>query len=226
MDNNVLLKASEIHKSYSQVTGDLEVLRGVSMEIKTGEAVAILGSSGSGKSTLLHILGTLDKPTTGTLTCEGRDLLQMDDEALADFRNSEMGFVFQFHHLISELTAIENVMIPCRVANEPLNVARERAMLLLELMGLTERRDHYPNQLSGGELQRVAIARALVRQPKILFADEPTGNLDSNNSARIQELFFKLQEQMKLALVVVTHDLGFATRFPKIYRMKDGLWQG
>ncbi|MNL65509.1 Lipoprotein-releasing system ATP-binding protein LolD [compost metagenome] len=116
-------------------------------------------------------------------------------------------------------------MIPCRVAGEAPKVAKERALLLLELMGLTDRRDHYPNQLSGGELQRVAIARALVRQPKILFADEPTGNLDSQNSAKIQELFFKLQEQMKLALVVVTHDLGFATRFPKIYRMKDGLWQ-
>ena len=223
--DNILLKATDIHKSYSQVTGELEVLRGVSFEVKAGEAVAILGASGSGKSTLLHILGTLDKPTKGTLHAEGRDLIVMDDETLADFRNSEMGFVFQFHHLISELTAVENVMIPCRVANESLPAARERALLLLELMGLSDRRDHYPNQLSGGELQRVAIARALVRQPKILFADEPTGNLDSNNSAKIQELFFKLQEQMKLALVVVTHDLGFATRFPKIYRMKDGLWQ-
>jgi len=225
MDSSALLCATDIHKSYSQVTGELEVLRGVSLEVKTGEAIAILGASGSGKSTLLHILGTLDKPTRGTLTCEGRDLLAMDDEALAHFRNTEMGFVFQFHHLISELTALENVMIPCRVAGEAPKVAKERALLLLELMGLTERRDHYPNQLSGGELQRVAIARALVRQPKILFADEPTGNLDSHNSAKIQELFFKLQEQMKLALVVVTHDLGFATRFPKIYRMKDGLWQ-
>jgi lipoprotein-releasing system ATP-binding protein len=225
MDSTILLRAQDIHKSYSQGTSDLEVLKGVSLEVRAGEALAILGASGSGKSTLLHIAGTLDKPNKGTLTCEGRDLLAMDDEALASFRNSEMGFVFQFHHLISELTAVENVMIPCRVAGEAPKIAQDRALLLLELMGLTERRDHYPNQLSGGELQRVAIARALVRHPKILFADEPTGNLDSYNSAKIQELFFKLQEQMNLALVVVTHDLSFATKFPKVYRMKDGLWQ-
>jgi lipoprotein-releasing system ATP-binding protein len=135
-----------------------------------------------------------------------------------------MGFVFQFHHLLGEFTALENVMIPCRVGGETVRVANEKAMHLLEFMGLADRADHYPNQLSGGELQRIAIARALVRHPKVLFADEPTGNLDSMNSGKIQELFFRLKEEMKLALVVVTHDLTFATRFPKVYRMKDGLW--
>lgn len=224
MSNEVLLKASNIHKSYSQNDGDLEVLRGVSLEVKPGEALAILGASGSGKSTLLHIMGTLDKANQGELTFEGRDLMTMNDEELGAFRNSEMGFVFQFHHLISELSAEENVLLPCRVAGENLVEARERVEELLLNVGLQDRRHHYPNQLSGGELQRIAIARALVRKPKILFADEPTGNLDSLNSARIQELFFQLQEKMNLALVVVTHDLGFATRFPKVYRMKDGQW--
>ncbi|HWU42128.1 MAG TPA: ABC transporter ATP-binding protein [Bdellovibrio sp.] len=220
----VFMKATDIHKIYSHSMGDLEVLRGVSLEIKEGEALAILGASGAGKSTLLQIMGTLDRPTRGTLTCEGRDLLVMNDEELSSFRNSEMGFVFQFHHLLGEMTALENVMIPCRVAEESPKLAREKALHLLNFMGLAERANHYPNQLSGGELQRVAIARALVRHPKILFADEPTGNLDSQTSAKIQELFFRLKEEMKLALVIVTHDLTFATRFPKVYRMKDGQW--
>lgn len=221
----ILLKAVDIHKSYTQGSGELEILRGISLEIKEGEAFAILGSSGAGKSTLLQIMGTLDRPNRGELYCEGRDLLAMNDEELSKFRNSEMGFVFQFHHLLGEFTALENVMIPCRVAGENVKEAKEKAQHLLNFMGLFDRKEHYPNQLSGGELQRVAIARALVRHPKILFADEPTGNLDSTTSAKIQDLFFKLKEEMKLALVVVTHDLAFATRFPKVYRMKDGLWQ-
>lgn len=221
---NVLLKAVDIHKSYIQGTGELEILRGISLEIKEGDAFAILGSSGAGKSTLLQIMGTLDRPNRGQLFCEGRDLLAMNDDEISKFRNAEMGFVFQFHHLLGEFTALENVMIPCRVGGEAVRTAKEKAMHLLEFMGLADRADHYPNQLSGGELQRIAIARALVRHPKILFADEPTGNLDSMNSGKIQELFFRLKEEMKLALVVVTHDLTFATRFPKVYRMKDGLW--
>lgn len=225
-DASVFMKATDIHKTYSHAMGDIEVLRGVSMEIKSSEALAILGSSGAGKSTLLQIMGTLDRPSAGTLFCEGRDLLAMDDEELSRFRNAEMGFVFQFHHLLSEFTAVENVMIPCRIAGESPKLAREKALHLLDFMGLAERGSHYPNQLSGGELQRVAIARALVRQPKVLFADEPTGNLDSQTSLKIQDLFFRLKEEMKLALVVVTHDLTFATRFPKVYRMKDGQWMG
>lgn len=222
---NVLLKAVDIHKSYNQGGSDqLEILRGINMEIREGEALALLGASGAGKSTLLQILGTLDRPTRGELYCEGRDVLAMSDDELSRFRNAEMGFVFQFHHLLSEFTALENVMIPCRVGGESVKVAREKAMHLLYFMGLADRHHHYPQQLSGGELQRVAIARALVRHPKVLFADEPTGNLDSHTSAKIQDLFFKLKEEMKLALVIVTHDLTFATRFPKVYRMKDGQW--
>ncbi|QLY26800.1 ABC transporter ATP-binding protein [Bdellovibrio sp. KM01] len=218
------LSVRNIHKSYPSGNGELEILRGVSMDIHGGEALAILGSSGAGKSTLLQIMGTLDRPTMGEVTFEGRNLLAMNDEELSKFRNAEMGFVFQFHHLLSEFNAVENVMIPCRVAGEAPKAAKEKALHLLEFMGLADRAEHYPNQLSGGELQRVAIARALVRHPKILFADEPTGNLDSNTSGKIQELFFRLKEEMKLALVIVTHDLTFATRFPKVYRMKDGLW--
>ncbi|MGZ3772635.1 MAG: ABC transporter ATP-binding protein [Pseudobdellovibrionaceae bacterium] len=219
------MKAVDIHKSYAQGAGELEILRGVNFEIKEGEALAILGASGAGKSTLLHIMGTLDRPNRGELYFEDRNILAMNDEELSLFRNSEMGFVFQFHHLLGEFTALENVMLPCRVGGETLKAAREKALYLLEFMGLAGRSEHYPNQLSGGELQRVAIARALVRRPKILFADEPTGNLDSQTSVKIQDLFFRLREEMKLALVVVTHDLTFATRFPKVYRMKDGQWQ-
>jgi lipoprotein-releasing system ATP-binding protein len=222
--DNYLMKAVEIHKSYTQGTGELEILRGLSLEIAPSQAIAILGSSGAGKSTLLQILGTLDRPNRGELYYENQDLLKMSDEELSRFRSEKMGFVFQFHHLLSEMNALENVMIPCRVAGESVRDAREKAEVLLQTMGLQDRLDHYPNELSGGELQRVAIARALVRHPKILFADEPTGNLDSQNSGRIQELFFELKEKMGLALVVVTHDLQFATRFPKVLRMKDGLW--
>lgn len=222
--SSLLLSARNIHKSYSQGTGELEILRGIDLDIMQGEALAILGSSGAGKSTLLQILGTLDRPDRGELYCEGRDLLAMKDEELSRFRNSEMGFVFQSHHLLAEFTALENVMIPCRVGGEPLREAEDKARSLLEFMGLKDRANHYPSQLSGGELQRVAIARALVRRPKVLFADEPTGNLDSQTSLKIQDLFFELQKEMRLALVIVTHDLTFATRFPKVYRMKDGLW--
>lgn len=223
--DNVFLKAVDIHKSYNQGGADqLEILRGINMEIREGEALALLGASGAGKSTLLQILGTLDRPTRGQLFCEGRDVLAMNDDELSRFRNAEMGFVFQFHHLLSEFTALENVMIPCRVGGESVKIAREKALHLLYFMGLADRQNHYPQQLSGGELQRVAIARALVRHPKILFADEPTGNLDSHTSAKIQDLFFRLKEEMKLSLVIVTHDLAFATRFPKVYRMKDGQW--
>ena len=220
-----ILEVAHVSKSVTDATGTLDILRDIDFQLQRGETVAIVGASGSGKSTLLQIMGTLDRPNKGELYCEGRNLLAMDDEELSRFRNAEMGFVFQSHHLLTEFTALENVMIPCRVGGESIKVAREKALQLLEFMGLADRRDHHPNQLSGGELQRVAIARALVRHPKILFADEPTGNLDSHTSAKIQDLFFRLKEEMKLALVIVTHDLTFATRFPKVYRMKDGQWQ-
>lgn len=222
--NRILLRATGLTKSYPQGAGELSILKGMSLEVREGEAVCIVGSSGSGKSTLLHILGTLDRPTSGELSYEGRDLLTLGDEKLAEFRNTEMGFVFQFHHLVSEFTALENVMLPQLVAHLPEQEARNKAEYWLEKLGLAERMHHFPNELSGGELQRVAIARALVRGPKILFADEPTGNLDSVNGQAIQELFFKLHREHGLALVVVTHDLSFARRFTRVMRLQDGRW--
>ncbi len=220
-----LICADSIVKSYPQGDGgELQILRGLSLDVHEGEALCILGSSGAGKSTFLQILGTLDRPQSGHLLFHGRDLLRMSDDELALFRNEMMGFVFQFHHLLAEFNALENVMIPCRIAGQSVREAKGRATELLYQMGLGERLSHYPSQLSGGELQRVAIARALVRRPKVLFADEPTGNLDMQNSQRIQDLFFELKEHFGLALVVVTHDLVFAQKFPKILRMKDGQW--
>ncbi len=166
----------------------------------------------------------MDIPDQGSLSFAGKDLRSLSEEELASFRSQEMGFIFQFHHLLNEFTALENVLLPCRVAGDDLKVSMAKAKELMELVGLSQRLEHFPHQLSGGELQRVAIARALIRSPKILFADEPTGNLDSNTSLKIQDLFFELQRRLGLALVVVTHDLSFATRFPKVLRMKDGLW--
>lgn len=203
----------------------LEVLRGVDLEIRQGEAVCIVGSSGAGKSTLLHILGTLDRPTLGKVHFRGQDLTRESDERLAEFRNQNMGFVFQFHHLMSEFSAVENVMMPCRIAGMSVKDSRVAAEEQLMTLGLSERLSHYPSELSGGEQQRVAIARALVRKPEVLFADEPTGNLDTANAVRIQDLFFELKERLNLTLVVVTHDPLFARKFPRVLRMRDGLWE-
>ncbi|MBX2989186.1 MAG: ABC transporter ATP-binding protein [Bdellovibrionaceae bacterium] len=219
------MKASGLHRVYPQGAGELPILRGIDFQIRAGEAVSIVGASGAGKSTLLQILGTLDRPNSGELSFEGRNLLLMNDDEISRFRNERMGFVFQFHHLLSELTALENVMLPGRIAGEALGPLKNRAEQLLSRIGLGSREEHYPSQLSGGELQRVAIARALIRKPRILFADEPTGNLDSVNSLKIQNLFFELKESMGLTLIVVTHDRAFAHRFPKVLEIKDGLWK-
>jgi lipoprotein-releasing system ATP-binding protein len=225
VDTNPLIRAASLVRTFPQGDGgELQILRGLSLDIHEGEAISILGASGAGKSTFLQILGTLDRPQSGELYFQNRNILAMDDEELALFRNEKMGFVFQFHHLLAEFTALENVMIPGRIAGESTKEAKEKATALLYQMGLGPRIEHYPSQLSGGELQRVAIARALVRRPQILFADEPTGNLDVQNSLRIQDLFFELKERLGLALVVVTHDLSFAQKFPRILRMKDGQW--
>ena len=219
-----LISAQCVTKSYPMGASRLEVLRGIDLEIKQGEAVSIIGSSGAGKSTLLHILGTLDKPTLGKVIYRGYDLTRESDERVAEFRNKSMGFVFQFHHLLSEFSAIENVMMPCRIAGMSLSESRSSAENLLNLLGLSQRLRHYPSELSGGEQQRVAIARALVRKPEVLFADEPTGNLDTANAARIQDLFFDLKTKLNLTLVVVTHDGAFASKFPRTLKMRDGLW--
>lgn len=217
-----LLKVRGISKAYRQGVGELSILKNLDLEVLEGEAIAIVGSSGAGKSTLMHILGTLDRPDQGSLYFFEQDLLSLKDEELSQFRNEKMGFVFQFHHLLTELTALENVMLPGRIAGQGQPQTQRQGMELLEIMGLAARADHYPNELSGGELQRVAIARALVRRPKILFADEPTGNLDSVNSLKVQELFMTLKKEFGLTLIVVTHDLQFAQRFPRLLKMKDG----
>lgn len=220
--SDMILKAEFIVKSYPQGNSRLEILKSASIEIQQGEAVCIVGSSGAGKSTLMHILGTLDRPDRGEVYYKNQKLFAMSDEELAHFRNKKMGFVFQFHHLMTEFTAVENVMLPAQVAGLDKVKARARAMELLQQMKLADRAEHFPNQLSGGELQRVAIARALVNQPEILFADEPTGNLDSQNAQSIQDMFFDLKEKMGLTLVIVTHDPVFAQRFPRVLKMKDG----
>lgn len=219
--NESFLVADSIEKQY----GQLPILRGVSLSVYKGEALCIVGSSGAGKSTLLHILGTLDRPSSGRVVLNGIEIQNLDDAALAKIRNKEIGFVFQFHHLMKELTAVENVALPLLIAGESKDQATLTAMEWLNRVGLGHRCEHFPQQLSGGELQRVAIARALVHSPSILMADEPTGNLDSANATAIQELFFELQRQWGLTLVVVTHDEQFAKRFTRILRMTDGQWQ-
>ncbi|MGE0634250.1 MAG: ABC transporter ATP-binding protein [Pseudobdellovibrionaceae bacterium] len=222
LHREVLMEAQGITKSYSQGTSRLEILKGIDLTLYAGEALCIVGSSGAGKSTLLHVLGTLDLPDTGTLKFRNEDLHAKTEEELAKFRNEKMGFVFQFHHLMTEFTALENVILPCQLAGMDKNEAEARSRELFDLMGLDARKHHFPSELSGGELQRVAIARALVCRPQILFADEPTGNLDSKNGKMIQDLFFSLKDRLQLTVVVVTHDTQFAKRFSRVLTMHDG----
>ncbi len=218
-----IIQARQLKKTYTtEYSAGTQVLDNVNIDIKSGEAICIVGPSGSGKSTLLHILGTLDRPTQGEVFIHGKSVFQMGDEELAQFRNKEMGFVFQFHHLMNEFTVLENVMLPAQIGQVKNSHAKMQALHLLDQLGLKHRLHHFPNQLSGGELQRAAIARALVRRPKILFADEPTGNLDSNNASVVQDLFFQLKDTFQLTLVVVTHDLNFAKKFGKVLKMNDG----
>lgn len=220
----VLMSARGVHKMYAQGTGQLHILKGVDLNIYENEALCIVGASGAGKSTLMHILGALDTPTEGEVYFREQNLFKMTDERLALYRNRSLGFVFQFHHLLAEFTALENVLLPARLKGLSPQEARAKAERLLSRVGLSERLNHFPSQLSGGELQRVAIARALVNDPEVLFADEPTGNLDSKNGLMVQDLFFDLIKQMKITLVVVTHDVKFAERFPRVLRMQDGRW--
>lgn len=197
-----MIKATDIHKSY----GALEVLRGVSLEVSRGEVVSIVGASGAGKTTLLQILGTLSKADRGSVEIDGQDVSSLGDRALSRFRNEKIGFVFQFHHLLPEFTAFENVCIPGLIGRRPKAEVERRAGELLALVGLTQRRDHKPGELSGGEQQRVAIARALVNSPAVLLADEPSGNLDTRNKEEVHRLFFDLRERLGQTIVLVTHD--------------------
>lgn len=219
-----ILEAKKIHKVFWQGNRELEVLKGLDLRIFRGEAICIMGASGAGKSTFLQILGTLDRPTKGELYYDGISLLKKSDDELSTFRNKSMGFVFQFHHLLNEFTALENVMMPLQIAGLSQRDCEKTATKLLTFLDLRQRLGHYPKELSGGESQRVAIARALVSSPSILFADEPTGNLDSINGQKIQDLFFELKEKLNLTLIVVSHDTNFARRFPKILQLRDGMW--
>jgi len=201
---------------------ELTVVDGVDFALQRGEAVSIVGASGAGKSTLLHLLGALDRPTEGEVFVEGRSVAHLDDEQLARVRNRRIGFVFQFHHLLREFTAVENVMMPAMVGGATRTEARTRAFSLLSDVGLADRMEHKPRQLSGGEQQRVAVARALVNEPAVLLADEPTGNLDSDTSGRLHDLLFVLRERRSLSLVVVTHNLDLARRADRILTMDAG----
>ncbi len=214
----MLLVAKNISKSY----GKLAVLKSVDLSIAAAEIIAIVGASGAGKSTLLHLLGTLDNTDTGSIIFNGTDFTQLNDKALSAFRNQHMGFIFQFHHLLPEFTALENVCIPAYIAKENKADADARGLKLLTQLGLADRAEHKPSELSGGEQQRVAIARALINQPSIIFADEPTGNLDSNNANEINELFLKIRKEMGVAIVIVTHNSALASIADRQLHMKDG----
>jgi lipoprotein-releasing system ATP-binding protein len=213
-----MITATNIHKSYE----NLHVLKGVDLHIGKAEVVSIVGRSGAGKSTLLHILGTLDYPDQGSLEINGQAVHKLDNKQLAKFRNQHLGFVFQFHHLLPEFTAIENVMIPAFIANKPEAEAKKRAAELLDYLGLNDRLQHKPTQMSGGEQQRVAVARALMNQPSVIFADEPSGNLDTNTSKDLHDLFFKLRDDFQQTFVIVTHNLELASMSDRKIVMLDG----
>jgi lipoprotein-releasing system ATP-binding protein len=213
-----MISAQNLTKSY----GNLNVLKGVTLTISKGEFVTIVGPSGAGKSTLLHILGTLDRPDKGQLTIADTNVFELNDKQLSAFRNKQIGFVFQFHHLLPEFTALENVCIPAFIAKTNKNSAEKRASELLDFLGLKDRMQHKPSELSGGEQQRVAVARALINNPAVVFADEPSGNLDSANAKELHHLFFKLREQFNQTFVIVTHNEELANMADRKLIMKDG----
>ncbi len=217
------LHAQGVRKTYTSGAGDLEVLRGVDLTLEPRGAMAIIGASGAGKSTLLHLLGGLDRPTSGEIRVGGRPLSTLDDAGLARVRNEEIGFVFQFHHLLREFTAEENVMMPGLIAGADRSVVRARARELLADVGLANRATHRPSELSGGEQQRVAVARALANEPVVLLADEPSGNLDHHTSERLHDLLFRLREERGLAMVLVTHNAELAHRADRILKLEEGV---
>jgi len=213
-----MIKAVNIHKKF----GDLEVLKGVNLEVKQGEIISIVGSSGAGKTTFLQLLGTLDQANEGQILYDDVDITKLNTNKLAQFRNENIGFVFQFHHLLPEFTALENVCMPALIKGDSKKEAEQKARLLLEKLEISHRKDHKPSELSGGEQQRVATARALINKPKVIFADEPSGNLDSKNAEKLHQLFFDLREQFNQTFVIVTHNDELAKMCDKKYEMEDG----
>jgi lipoprotein-releasing system ATP-binding protein len=216
----MIVKAKNIHKRYDH----LHVLKGIDLEVKESEVITIIGKSGAGKSTLLHILGTLDPADEGQLEICGQEIANLNHKQLARFRNEKIGFIFQFHHLLNEFTAVENVAIPAFIGGKPKDEGIKRAKELLDYLGLNERFSHKPTELSGGEQQRVAVARALMNKPEILFADEPSGNLDSETSSELHELIFKLRADFGHSFVIVTHNQVLSEMSDRILFMKDGRW--
>ncbi|HIY77093.1 MAG TPA: ABC transporter ATP-binding protein [Candidatus Sphingobacterium stercorigallinarum] len=214
----MILKANNIFKSY----GKLEILKGVSVSVQKGEIVSIVGASGAGKSTLLHIIGTLDRPDKGSLMIAQQDVFSYKEKQLSDFRNQEIGFIFQFHHLLPEFTALENVCIPGFIAGRPRKEVELAAAELLDILGVSHRAKHKPSAMSGGEQQRVSVARALINNPSLVLADEPSGNLDSENATALHQLFFDLRDQMQQTFIIVTHNEELAHISDRTIQMRDG----
>ncbi len=214
-----MIEVKGIHKSF----GKLEVLKGINLSVKRGEVVAIVGASGAGKSTLLHIIGTIDKADSGTVVIDNTEVLKLKDKQLATFRNRKIGFVFQFHHLLPEFDALENVCIPAFISGQSRKSAEKQALEILDFMGLSERAHHKPGELSGGEQQRVAIARALINSPAVVLMDEPSGNLDSKSSQTLHKLFFDLRDKFGQTFVIVTHNKELAEMTDRILTIKDGI---
>lgn len=224
MNEKILIKTISLTKDYQiSKTEKLNVLKGINTEFYEGEIVSIVGPSGAGKSTLLHIIGTLDKPTEGKIYFDEQEIFKLNSNELAKFRNSKIGFIFQFHHLLPEFTALENVCLPAMINGKSLKSAEITAKELLNEVGLSSRFEHKPSELSGGEAQRVAIARALINSPKVVLADEPTGNLDTKNSDEVMNLIFKLRKKFKQTFIIVTHNEKFASMTDRTLKMLDGM---
>ena len=216
------LQVRDLHKTFFEGEEEIRVLRGLELDLEEGQRLAIVGESGVGKSTLLHILGALDRPSSGQVTYRGEDLSALDEDALSRFRNREIGFVFQFHYLLPDFSALENVMLPALIQGWELERSRESSMRLLEMVGLRDRMAHRPGKLSGGEQQRVAVARSVILEPRMILADEPTGDLDPGTGGEIQDILFRLNEERGVALVVATHNRDFATRMGRQMELRQG----
>lgn len=223
MNKPIILEARQLTKRYTQGELDVEVLKGVDVQIATGERVAIMGASGSGKSTLMHLLGGLEQPSSGSVWLDGHNLNAISHKRLCQLRNAGLGFIYQFHHLLGEFTVLENVAMPLLIGQTDIKTAQQRAKTLLDRVGLSHRTEHKPGELSGGERQRAAIARALINNPQCILADEPTGNLDSKTAEQVYQLMLELNRELSVSFLVVTHDPELAGRMDRVLHMEDGL---